>query len=139
MKAKVTKLRLVLDLEVVEGKRWRELAPFREAVLFHFTPAALREKVVTLSEAVADQILEEVTDKAGYGEPESRAYLRAVITDLQHGGLGLREVVALPSNDTDAPEDRESLRLSLRLAKYLERALADLERLIGPPPASKPK
>ncbi len=134
MKPEVTKVRLVLDLDVVRGRRWRELAPFREAVLFHFTPSALREKVVALGEAIADQILEEVTEGSGSGEPEARAHLRAVIADLEHGGMSLREVVASTPGETEEPKDREALRRAHRLAKYLERALADLNGLIGPAP-----
>ncbi len=134
MKPEVTRVRLVLDLDVVRGRRWRELAPFREAVLFHFTPAALRGKVVALSEAMADQILEEVTEAPGFGEPIARAHLRAVIADLQHGATSLREVSASPPGETESPQDRAALRRSHRLAKQLERALADLNGLIGPAP-----
>ncbi len=134
MKAKVTKVRLVLELDVVRGRRWHELAPFREAVLFHFTPAALREKVVVLSEAVADQILEEVTDATGFDEPEFRAYLRAVIADLRHSRLSLQEVVSSYAEEMEAPKDREVSLLSLRLAEQLEKALAEIEALIGPAP-----
>ncbi|HEV7672559.1 MAG TPA: hypothetical protein VGS22_28915 [Thermoanaerobaculia bacterium] len=137
MKTKVIKVRMILNLEVVRGKRWRELSPFREAVLFHFTPPALRDQVIVLSEAVVDKILEEVTDVADFGEPDSRAHLRAVIADLQHDRMSLREVVASHPDEMEALEDRESFRLALRLAKYLERALANLERLIGPAPSSK--
>ncbi len=137
MKPEVTKVRLVLDLDVVRGRRWRELAPFREAVLFHFTPSALRGKVVALSEAIADQILEEVTENLGLGEPEARAHLRAVLADLQHGGMSLREVVASTPDETEEPKDREAFRLSLRLAKHLERALLDLNGLIGPAPPAR--
>ena len=103
MKLEVTKVRLILHLEVVKGRRWRELAPFREAVLFHFTPPALRSQVVALSEAVADQILEEVTENPGYGEPESRAHLRAVMVDLQHGGMSLGEIWASPRTSWTRP------------------------------------
>ncbi len=134
MKPQVLKFRLVLDLDVVRGRRWRELAPFREAVLFHFAPAALREKVIALSEAMADRILEEVTEDSGLGEPEARAHLRAVIADLAHGAMSLREVAASTPDETEAPQDREALRRSLRLAKHLERALAELNGLIGPAP-----
>ncbi len=134
MKVKVTKVRLVLDLEVVRGRRWRELSPFREAVLFHFTPPALREQIVVLSEALADRILEEVTEAATFGEPGFRAHLRAVMADLKHDGLSLREFVAAYSQEMEAPKDRETLRLTLHLAEALERALADLDSLIGPAP-----
>ncbi len=130
----VTRVRLVLNLEVMRGSRWRELAPFREAVLFHFAPAALRGKVVALCEAMADQILEEVTENVGLDEPEARAHLRAVIADLEHGAMALREVAALAPDETEVPQDREALRRSLRLAKHLERELLDLNGLIGPAP-----
>lgn len=134
MKPEVAKFRLVLDLEVVRGRRWRELAPFREAVLFHFTPPAIREQIVVLSEALADRILEEVTEALPFGEPSSRAHLRAVMADLEHDGSSLREFVTAYSEEMVAPNDREALRISLRLAEALERALADLKGLIGPAP-----
>ncbi len=132
MKPHVTKFRLVLDLDVVRGRRWRELAPFREAVLFHFVPSALREKVVVLGEAMADQILEEVTDDSGLGEPLARAHLRAVIADLEHGAMSLREVAASTPAETEVPQDRAALRRSLRLAQHLERELHKLNDLMGP-------
>ncbi len=134
MKPQVVKFRLVLDLDVVRGRRWRELAPFREAVLFHFAPAALREKVIALSEAMADQILEEVTENVGLNEPPVRAHLRAVIADLAHSALALREVATSPPGETEVPKDREALRRSLRLAQHLERELHKLKDLMGPAP-----
>ncbi|HEV7672026.1 MAG TPA: hypothetical protein VGS22_26190 [Thermoanaerobaculia bacterium] len=137
MKIEVTRVRLFLDLDVVRGRRWRDLAPFREAVLFNFTPPALREQVVALCEAVADQILEEVTADLGYGEPRSRAQLRAILLDLQHGKFALRENVETMADEIDRPDDREIRRRSIRLAKHLERELAGLESLIGPPPLAK--
>jgi hypothetical protein len=137
MKVEVTRVRLFLDLQVVRGRRWRDLAPFREAVLFHFTPPALREQVVALCEAVADQILEEVTADLGYGEPRSRAQLRAVLADLQHDKFALVETVTAAADEIEEPDAREIRRRSMRLAKHLERELAGLESLIGPPPAAK--
>ncbi len=134
MKTEVSKVRLVLNLEVVRGRRWRELAPFREAVLFHFSPQALRSQVVALSEAVADQILEEVTEAASSNESGFRPHLQAVMTDLQHGGLSLEEVVASHSEEMDSPKDREASGLALRLAEHLKAALAALEELIGEVP-----
>ncbi len=136
-KPEVTKLRLFFDLDVVRGNRWRELAPFREAVLFHFTPPALREQIVLLSEALADRILEDVTEAPTFGEPGWRAHLRAVMADLEHDGAGLREFVAAYSGEMIAPNDREILRLSLRLAEALERTLTELSGLIGPAPSKE--
>ncbi len=130
----VTKVRLVLDLEVVRGRRWRELAPFREAVLFHFTPPALRDKVIAMSEAVADRILEEVTAESGQGEPEVLAHLRAVIADLRHGENSLREVAATYADEIEAAEKRDLLRLALQLARSVERGLAKIESRIGTAP-----
>jgi hypothetical protein len=137
MKIEVTRVRLFLDLQVVRGRRWRDLAPFREAVLFNFTPPALRDQVIALCEAVADQVLEEVTADRGYGEPRFRAQIRAILADLQHGKLALRESVATAVEEIEKPDDREIHRRSLRLARHLERELASLESLIGPPPAEK--
>ncbi len=134
-KPEIMKVRLVLDLDVVRGRRWRELAPFREAVLFHFTPSALRQQVVVLSEALADQILEEVTEAPSFAEPSSRAHLRAVMADLAHDGGSLREFVAAYSDEMEAPDDREILRISLQVAEVLERALVELNVLIGPAPS----
>ncbi len=133
-KPEITKFRLSLDLDVVRGSRWREMAPFREAVLFHFTPPAIRQQIVVLSEALADRILEEATEAPPFGEPSSRAHLRAVMADLEHDGSSLREFAAAYSEEMVAPNDREALRISLRLAEALERAVADLNVLIGPVP-----
>ncbi|MEP7012508.1 MAG: hypothetical protein ABJC13_19480 [Acidobacteriota bacterium] len=137
MKIEVTRVRLFLDLQVVRGRRWRDLAPFREAVLFHFTPPALREQVIALCEAVADQVLEEVTADLGYGETRFRAHLRAILADLQQGRLALRENVAPAADEIEETDDQEIHRRSLRLAKHLERELASLENLLGPPPWAK--
>jgi hypothetical protein len=137
MKIEVTRVRLFLDLQVVRGRRWRDLAPFREAVLFNFTPPALRDRVIALCEAVADQVLEEVTADLGYGEPRFRAQLRAVLADLQHGKFALRESVATAADEIEKPDEREIHRRSVRLAEHLERELAGLERLIGPAPVAE--
>ncbi len=133
-KPEVTKLRLYLDLDVVRGRRWRELAPFREGVLFHFSPAALRQEIVVLSEALADRILESVTEAPAFTEPGYRAHLRAVMADLAHDGGSLREFFAAYSDEMVAPADREILRLALQVAEALGHALVELNVLIGPAP-----
>lgn len=134
-KPEITKVRLFLDLDVVRRSRWRELAPFREAVLFHFTPSALRQQIVVLSEALADRILEEVTEAPAFAEPGYRAHLRAVMADLAHDGGSLREFVAAYADEMEAPDDREISRIALQVAEALARALVELNVLIGPAPS----
>ncbi len=131
-KPEVLRVRVVLDLEVVRGRRWRELALFREAVLYHFTPPALREKLIAMSEAVADQVLEELTNEPGHGASGFRPHLQAVLADLRHSEKSLREVEAAYRDEIEATEDREVLRLTLRLARAIEQGLAKIADRVGP-------
>ncbi len=137
-KPEITKVRQFLDLDVVRGTRWRELAPFREAVLFHFSPPALRQQIVVLSEALADQILENVTEAPALAEPGYRAHLRAVMADLEHDEGSLREFAAAYAEEMVGPKSREILRVSRQLAEALEGALEELQGLIGPAPGENP-
>ncbi len=137
MKAEAAKLRLVLDLEVVQGSRWRELAPFREAVLCHFANPALRANLAILSEALADQLLEleEGGDPREPAEPWPKAHLRALVADLRHSREGLAEVVSSVA-EKESPADRPPwLKAATQLLRDLERGLTRAEELLGPPPA----
>ena len=139
MKPQIMKLRLSLDLDVVRGNHWRELCPFREAVLFHFTSPALRDQIVVLSDALATRILEEEPEVPTPGEPTWRAHLYALTADLEHDRLSLREFVAAYSKEMITPNDQEILRLTLQLTEALERTLAELSALIGPAPSTAPE
>jgi hypothetical protein len=138
MKPEVTKFRLVLDLDVVRGSRWCELAPFREAVLCHFADPALRANVAALSEALVDHFLESEEEGADLGEPWAKVHLRALVEDLRHSREGLQEVVSNVEAD-DSMEDRQRLaQVATELIRDLYRDLSKIEDLLGPLPQPRP-
>lgn len=136
-------LRLVLDLQVVRGSRWRELAPFREAVLCHFASPALRANLAVLAEALADQLLElegdaveagEATDASEATEPWPKARFRALVADLRHSREGLAEVVSNVLEE-ESPADRPRwIEAAAELLRALTRGLSNAEELLGAPP-----
>lgn len=131
------KVRLVLDLTVVKGTRWRELAPFREAVLCHFADPALRANLAVLSEALADHLLELEEEGGEAGEPWPKARFRALVADLLHSREGLREVLSNVEEE-ESPADRQRwIEVAAELLRDLDRGLAKAEDLLGPPPAPR--
>ncbi len=138
MKPEVVKFRLVLDLDVVRGSRWRELAPFREAVLCHFADPALRAKLAALSEALADQLLELEVEPGDLGEPWPKVHLRALVGDLLHSRQGLQEVVANVEEDDSLADRQRLIQVATELIRSLDRDLPKVEDLLGPPPEARP-
>jgi hypothetical protein len=138
VKPETIKLRLVLDLDVVRGSRWRELSPFRESVLCHFADPALRANLAALSEALADQLLELEVEPGDLGEPWPKAHLRALVADLRHSREGLQEVLSNVEAD-ESLQDRQRLnQVASELIWSLDRDLPKVEDLLGPPPEVRP-
>jgi hypothetical protein len=140
MKVEVAKVRLVLHLDVVTNNPWREMAPFREAVLAHFADPALRAELVALSEAVADQVLERKREEAPADrEPWPIELLRAVLVDFRHSLESLKGTVALLEEGDPIPNGKRLSRHSATLTEGLDRDLRKLEKDLGPsPPSAQP-
>ncbi len=134
MTLEVVKVRLVLNLQVQKGSRWRELAPFRESVLAHFANPELRAELAALCEAVADQLLEREEEGPAPGEPWSTVHLRAVIEDLRYSKEGLRALRAALSENGSIPNRKQLSQHIAALIRQLDRGLGDLELDLGPPP-----
>ncbi|HEV7667825.1 MAG TPA: hypothetical protein VGS22_04830 [Thermoanaerobaculia bacterium] len=138
MKPEVTKFRLVLDLDVVRGSRWRELAPFREAVLSHFADPALRANLAALSEALADQLLELEEEGGDLGEPWPKVHLRALVADVRHSRKGLQEVVSNLEEDDSIADRQRLIQVAAELIRGLDRDLPKIEDFLGPQPQPRP-
>ncbi|MEP7008954.1 MAG: hypothetical protein ABJC13_01380 [Acidobacteriota bacterium] len=134
MKPEVVKFQVVLDLEVVKGSRWRELAPFREAVLCHFADPELRAKLAVLTEAVADRLLELEKEGGDDGEPWPKVHLRALVADLRHSREGLNEAVSNLEENDSILDRKRLIQVATELIRDLDRDLSKIEDLLGPPP-----
>jgi hypothetical protein len=138
MKPEVTKFRLVLDLDVVRGSRWRELAPFREAVLCHFADPSLRAKLAALGEALVDHFLELEEEAGDLGEPWAKVHLRALVGDLRHSREGLQEVVSNVEADDSLADGHRLAQAATELILGLDRDLSKVESLLGALPKPRP-
>ncbi|MEP7011691.1 MAG: hypothetical protein ABJC13_15310 [Acidobacteriota bacterium] len=134
MNPEVVKYRLVLDLDVVRGSRWRELAPFREAVLSHFANPDLRAELAVVCEAIADQMLEREEEDLAPGESWATARLRAVLADLLFSKKALDEILTILPDDDSIPNRQQLSQRAAALVRQLDRDLANLESDLGPPP-----
>jgi len=139
VKLEVTKFHLVLELDLVRGSnRWRELAPFREAVLSHFADPELRAHLALLSEALADHLLEFEEGAPELGEPWPRVQLRALTTDLRHSWEGLKTLVSAAKGDESLADQKRLIQVSEELTRGLDRDLSKVESLLGALPKPRP-
>lgn len=139
MKLEVTKFHLVLELDLVRGNcRWRELAPFREAVLSHFADAELRAHLALLGEALAEHLLEFEQEAVSPGEPWPKVQLRALTVDLRHSWEGLQEVVSTAEGDDSLADRQQLIQISKELIRGLDRDLSKVESFLGSIPKPRP-
>ncbi|MEP7011557.1 MAG: hypothetical protein ABJC13_14640 [Acidobacteriota bacterium] len=118
-------------------RRWREMAPFRESVLVHFTRPGLRQRVQDACEKIAEEALE-LEDGSGFGEPWLKAGTRAGIDDLWHTKQAFAGLAATRRLSTVTEEEDRLCQALEILAEDLEQKIADLERRLGPPPPELP-
>ncbi len=118
-------------------RRWREMAPFRESVLVHFTRPGLRQRVQNTCEEIAEEALE-LEDGSGVGEPWLKAGTRAGIDDLWHTQQGFVGLAATRRLSAVTEEEDQLCQALEILAEDLAQKIAELERRLGPPPPELP-
>ncbi len=118
-------------------RRFREMAPFRESVLVHFTRPGLRQRLQDACEAVAEEALE-LEDGSGFGEPWLKAGTRAGLGDLWHTQQAFSGLAATRRVSVVIEEEDRLCQALENLAEGLAQKIADLERRLGPPPPELP-
>ncbi|HXU32824.1 MAG TPA: hypothetical protein VN851_19815 [Thermoanaerobaculia bacterium] len=131
-------LEALADLLRSSERSWRELAPFREAALVHFTDPELRATLQRMGEATLDRAIE-FERGPDYGELPVMAMFRALHADLWHAWGFAVTVVATPRLAQATEEEHRLCEQSRPLLRLLKQATDELERLLGPPPPTQPR
>ncbi|HXU33265.1 MAG TPA: hypothetical protein VN851_22075 [Thermoanaerobaculia bacterium] len=118
-------------------RRWAEMAPFREAVLVHFTRPRLRDQLQKACEEIALEALE-LEEGADLSESWLKVGSRAGIGDLWHTQQYFQTLAATRRVSIVTEEEDLLCQFLEAVAEALARLIADLERQLGPPPPELP-